>query len=203
MVTVRRFRAPDAPAVWALNDLPNIGATANPDVPLPLPPAAHPPATFPDLADIPTHFLTTGGEFLVAELDGHLVGMGGIRPTTTDTAHTALAGHLSGAPHLDPAGHHPGALLGPDGHHPGRTDAAHVLRVRVHPATRRRGVGRALMTALEERARDLGLRHMVLDTADNQPEAIAFYRRLGYRETGRERRPGWTWTLVYFTKRFD
>lgn len=40
----------------------------------------------------------------------------------------------------------------------------------------------------------------VLDTSTAQPEAIAFYRALGYAESGRETRPDWHWTLVYFSK---
>ncbi|GAA1036503.1 hypothetical protein GCM10009557_47400 [Virgisporangium ochraceum] len=161
-MTVRRFRAPDAPVLWALNNLPNVGATADPDAPLPLPPAQDPPAAFPDLADIPAGYLRAGGDFLVAERDGHLVGMGGIRPTGAGTAE--------------------------------------VRRLRVHPAVRRQGIGRSLLAALEQRARDLGLHRMALDTADNQPEAVAFYRALGYDESGRESHPDWSWTLVYFTK---
>jgi ribosomal protein S18 acetylase RimI-like enzyme len=165
VVTVRRFRDTDAPALWALNALPNIGATADPEAPIPLPPMAAPPASFPDLADVDASFLAPGGEFLVVELDGHIVGMGGFRPDVE-------------------AG-------------------AEVLRVRVHPATRRRGIGRALMAELEHRAAQRGLRAMRLDTATNQPEAMAFYLALGYREVARERRPGWTWTLVYYTKTLD
>jgi ribosomal protein S18 acetylase RimI-like enzyme len=163
VITVRRFADADAPTLWALNDLPNIGATADPAVPLPLPPAANPPASFPDLADIAGCFVRTGGEFLVAEQDGHLVGMGGIRPSGQRRAE--------------------------------------VLRVRVHPATRRRGVGRAVMTALEQRAGQLGLCELHLDTATNQPEAMAFYRSLDYQEVGREHRASWSWTLVYYAKR--
>jgi ribosomal protein S18 acetylase RimI-like enzyme len=162
VVTVRRFRESDTPVLWALNALPNIGETADPRVRIPLPPAAAPPAGFPDLADVEAGFLARGGEFLVAELDGHLVGMGGFRP--------------------------------------GGDARAEVLRVRVHPATRRRGIGRALMSELERRAGRCGLRAMHLDTATNQPEAMAFYEGLGYREVGRECRPGWTWTLVYYVK---
>jgi ribosomal protein S18 acetylase RimI-like enzyme len=162
MVTVRGFRSTDTPTLWALNALPNIGATADATVPLPLPPAAQPPAGVPDLADVRSGFVAAGGDFLVAELAGALVGMGGIRPGTG-----------------------------------GR---AEVLRIRVHPATRRRGVGRALMTALERRAVELGMRQAHLDTATNQPEAMAFYRSLGYREIGREHQPGWSWTLVYYLK---
>jgi ribosomal protein S18 acetylase RimI-like enzyme len=163
VITVRRFASADAPTLWALNDLPNIGATADPTVPLPLPPATNPPASFPDLADITGCFLRAGGDFLVAEQNGHVVGMGGIRPSGQ-----------------------------------GR---AEVLRVRVHPATRRRGVGRALMATLEQRAGELGVRELHLDTATNQPEAMAFYRSLDYQEVGREQRPGWSWILVYYAKR--
>ena len=162
VVTVRRFRGADAGMLWALNALPNIGETADPNVPIPLPPAIEAPVNFPDLADVAANFLAERGEFLVAELNGHVVGMGGYRP-------------------------------GADG-------CAEVLRVRVHPATRRRGIGRALMAELEGRAARDGLRSMHLDTATNQPEAMAFYRGLGYREAGRECRPGWTWTLVYYVK---
>ena len=162
VVIVRRFRDADAPVLWALNALPNVGETADASVPVPLAPAVEPPAAFPDLADVGASFLAVGGEFLVAELGGHVVGMGGYRP-------------------------------GADGR-------AEVLRVRVHPASRRRGVGRAVMTHLELRAALAGLHQMHLDTAVNQPEAMAFYQSLGYREVGRERRPGWSWTLVYYVK---
>jgi GNAT superfamily N-acetyltransferase len=163
VITVRKFADADAPTLWALNDLPNIGATADSTVPLPLPPAASPPGNFSDLADITGCFVRTGGDFLVAEQDGHLVGMGGIRPSGQRRAE--------------------------------------VLRVRVHPATRRRGVGRAVMTALEQCARELGIGELHLDTATNQPEAMVFYHSLGYGEVGREHRPAWSWTLVYYAKR--
>lgn len=162
MVTIRRFRDEDTRTLWALNALPNVGATADPLVSLPLVPAVEPPAGFSDLADVRTCFLDVGGEFLVAELGGHLVGMGGVRPSGEARAE--------------------------------------VLRVRVHPATRRRGVGRALMAALERWATRHGIRELHLDTATNQPEAMAFYQGLGYRETGREHQPDWWWTLVYYAK---
>ena len=57
------------------------------------------------------------------------------------------------------------------------------------------------MTALEQRAGELGMRELHLDTATNQPEAMVFYRSLGYAEVGREHRPSWSWTLVYYAKR--
>ncbi|WP_250004133.1 hypothetical protein [Actinoplanes sp. M2I2] len=81
MIRVRRFTDIDAPTSWALSDLPNIGATADSTVPLPLPPATSPPVDFPDLADITGRFVRSGGAFLVAELNGHLVGMGRFGPS--------------------------------------------------------------------------------------------------------------------------
>src|SRR5438045_1230718 len=67
----------------------------------------------------------------------------------------------------------------------------------------RRGFGRTLMCGLEDRAQALGYLELHLDTATNQPEAVAFYRALGYVEIGRESRPDWAWTLVYFTKHLN
>jgi ribosomal protein S18 acetylase RimI-like enzyme len=83
---------------------------------------------------------------------------------------------------------------------PNSKTRAEVKHIRVHPAMRRRGVGRSLMLGLEDAARRLGFQELHLDTAANQPEAVAFYRGLGYHEDGRETRPDWTWTLVYFVK---
>lgn len=159
---LRRFETSDARAVWALSDLPNIGETADTAMPLELPMPSDPPSEFPQLGDIHRSFLSAGGEFLVVEDDGHVIGMGGIRCNTPRQAE--------------------------------------VLHIRVHPATRRQGVGRLLMDGLEARARELGFDELHLNTATNQPEAVAFYRALGYTEAGTETRPGWSWTLQYFTK---
>lgn len=90
-------------------------------------------------------------------------------------------------------------LVGMAGFKPTRT-GAHVLRVRVHPAMRRCGIGAALMQELERGPAGSGIGRMHLDTADNQPDAIAFYRALGYTEVGRKTRPQWPCTLVYFEK---
>jgi len=53
----------------------------------------------------------------------------------------------------------------------------------------------------EARAVDLGFEELHLDTARNQPEAMAFYEALGHRCVGEDTRPEWTWALAYFTKR--
>jgi ribosomal protein S18 acetylase RimI-like enzyme len=91
-------------------------------------------------------------------------------------------------------------VVGMGGYRPNNLRQAEVLRVRVHPAVRRRGVGRAVMAELEARAATAGFTEMHLDTATNQPEAVRFYESLGYREVGRETHPEWHWTLVYFSK---
>jgi len=57
---------------------------------------------------------------------------------------------------------------------------AEVKRMYVAPAVRGRGVGRALLAALEAEARDLGATRLVLDTGPRQPEAIALYERAGF-----------------------
>lgn len=59
-----------------------------------------------------------------------------------------------------------------------------VKRMWTNPAYRRAGHASAVLAALEELARELGYRHVRLETGYAQPEALALYRRLGYREIG-------------------
>jgi GNAT superfamily N-acetyltransferase len=65
-----------------------------------------------------------------------------------------------------------------------RLDAgsAEVKRLYVDSGTRGRGVARALMLAMEERARELGYERLRLDTGASQPGALALFRSLGYEE---------------------
>lgn len=163
MTAVRRATRADSTRIWALNNLPNLGLTSDPSIPLDLEPPARPPSAFPDLENVEQSFVAIGGDFfIVADDQEHVLGMGGFKPAPPD--------------------------------------AVEVLRVRVHPATRRRGIGRMLMDRIEERAFELGYQKVTLDTATNQPEAVAFYEGLGYREVRRETRPEWSWTLAYFEK---
>jgi ribosomal protein S18 acetylase RimI-like enzyme len=55
-----------------------------------------------------------------------------------------------------------------------------VKRLYVHPGHRGRGAARALMSALEERARGRGMSAVRLETGTRQPEAMALYESLGY-----------------------
>lgn len=54
----------------------------------------------------------------------------------------------------------------------------------VDPAARGRGVGSALMTALERRARAEGLPVLRLETGDDLHDAHRLYRRHGFRDRG-------------------
>lgn len=57
---------------------------------------------------------------------------------------------------------------------------AHIRMLGVDPAARGRGVGRALMSASEERARRAGKRVLTLNTTRRMRAAQAMYERLGY-----------------------
>jgi ribosomal protein S18 acetylase RimI-like enzyme len=61
---------------------------------------------------------------------------------------------------------------------------ATVRRVAVHPAVQRRGIGQALMAALEGKARQRGIAVLQLATSQAQVAAQALYRRCGYRDVG-------------------
>jgi GNAT superfamily N-acetyltransferase len=58
--------------------------------------------------------------------------------------------------------------------------AAEIKRMYVVPPARRRGLGRALLGALEDAARALGYRVVRLDTGARQPHARALYESVGY-----------------------
>jgi GNAT superfamily N-acetyltransferase len=60
---------------------------------------------------------------------------------------------------------------------------AEVSKVMVHRRARRRGVGRALMLALEDHARRLGRTTLVLDTRQGDPSEI-LYREVGWTFAG-------------------
>ena len=55
-----------------------------------------------------------------------------------------------------------------------------VKRLWVRPDLRRAGVGARLMDAVVDGARELGFLDLYLETGFRQPEAIAFYPRIGW-----------------------
>ena len=59
-------------------------------------------------------------------------------------------------------------------------DDAEMKRVYVRESSRRRGLARQLVAAIEASAAEAGRKRLVLETGPRQPEAIAMYRALGY-----------------------
>jgi N-acetylglutamate synthase-like GNAT family acetyltransferase len=159
--TIRQYRRHDDPQVWALAEA-TAGSQPAAPLPLPLEPADGPPPQSPDLADIARVFLQSGGDFLVAEVGGAVVGTAGL-------------------------------LLGDDGQ-------ADVVRVAVHPAVRRRGIGTALLEAVERRAVGLGIHRLNLDVGDNAQDAIAFYLASGFHRHGEDEDTDQRWDVSFFSK---
>lgn len=59
-------------------------------------------------------------------------------------------------------------------------DVAEIKRMYADPRARGTGAAVALLRALEEEARALGIRLLVLETGTGQPDAVRFYEREGY-----------------------
>jgi ribosomal protein S18 acetylase RimI-like enzyme len=66
---------------------------------------------------------------------------------------------------------------------PNGSHRAEVAKVIVHTKARRRGIGRALMLAIEARARELGRTTLVLDTRRGDPSE-GLYTSVGYTLAG-------------------
>jgi GNAT superfamily N-acetyltransferase len=66
---------------------------------------------------------------------------------------------------------------------PNQTHRADVAKMLVHPAMRRRGMGAALMSAIEREARQRARMLLVLDT-ESGSEAERFYSALGWARAG-------------------
>lgn len=57
---------------------------------------------------------------------------------------------------------------------------AELKRMYVDPSVRRRGIGRALVSALESEARQLGTARVVLETGTRLAPALRLYEAMGY-----------------------
>ncbi len=67
-------------------------------------------------------------------------------------------------------------------------DRAEIKYMRVDPEFQRRGFGQVILTALEQRAAELGYETLHLDTAVQQKTARRLYESNGYREARRGRK---------------
>jgi [ribosomal protein S18]-alanine N-acetyltransferase len=63
-------------------------------------------------------------------------------------------------------------------------DEAEILTLAVRPAARGRGLGRALLQAAINKARDLGAVTMFLEVGADNPHALALYAGLGFAKVG-------------------
>ena len=66
-------------------------------------------------------------------------------------------------------------------------DEVHITNVAVHPDLRRRGVGRSLLNAVLDDARQRKLRLVVLEVRPSNVEALGLYESFGFRVVGRRR----------------
>jgi len=109
-----------------------------------------------DTPTAPEQFAPPYGRFFLACLDGEPAAIGGWR-----LRHDVGAAGLPG------------------------TRPAEVKRMFVRAPMRGRGLARAVLGALESSARAEGVDWLVLETGDQQPEAVGLYRSAGYTEVAR------------------
>ena len=64
-------------------------------------------------------------------------------------------------------------------------DVGEIKRMRVLPKYQGRGFGQKILTLLENRARELGYKKLILDTTVKQPVAQNLYLKNGYKEVRR------------------
>ncbi|MBA3468668.1 MAG: GNAT family N-acetyltransferase [Herpetosiphonaceae bacterium] len=75
-----------------------------------------------------------------------------------------------------------GALVAMGALRPLTSTRGEIKRMRVHPTMQGRGYGRAVLLALEARARELGYRELELETSVVQTAALGMYRSHGFVE---------------------
>jgi GNAT superfamily N-acetyltransferase len=68
-----------------------------------------------------------------------------------------------------------------------KPDVASFGQFAVRPSHQRRGIGRTLLGLVEQRARELGVRHLALDTSEHATNLITFYKSLGFHILGHHR----------------
>jgi ribosomal-protein-alanine N-acetyltransferase len=66
-------------------------------------------------------------------------------------------------------------------------DELHITNIAVHPAHRRRGLGRSLLGGVIQDGRERGLRIVVLEVRPSNREALPLYESFGFRVVGRRR----------------
>jgi GNAT superfamily N-acetyltransferase len=119
---------------------------------------------------------------------GNLVAQLGY-PTSTENMRARLAQVLARPDYVTLVAESAGQIVGLGGAflHPSLEydgEYARLTGLVVDRARRGTGVGKLLLERIETWARDRGARKMTLTSGKQRNEAHAFYRRLGYAETG-------------------
>jgi ribosomal protein S18 acetylase RimI-like enzyme len=86
-----------------------------------------------------------------------------------------------------------GIVTGVELTHPDKGTEMFLYELGVHPAYQRRGIGRALVSALAELARERGCYGMWVLTDDENLAALATYRGAGASESSRHTMLGWSY----------
>jgi GNAT superfamily N-acetyltransferase len=61
---------------------------------------------------------------------------------------------------------------------------AEIKRLRVHPSYQNKGYGQQILSQLEQKAKDLGISHLILDTLSNQLGAQKLFVKNGFQQKG-------------------
>jgi GNAT superfamily N-acetyltransferase len=109
---------------------------------------------------------------VMAELSGRYGGSGDDTPVDPDDFVPPNGAFF--VAHADPVG-----LVGCAGWRR-HGDDAELKRMFTASAARGRGLGRRMLTTIEESAREAGCKRVILETGDRQPEAVALYESAGY-----------------------
>jgi putative acetyltransferase len=76
-----------------------------------------------------------------------------------------------------------GQIIGTGALVPRQDSTTEVVRMSVAAEWRRQGIGRMILQALVDHARQAGYRRIILETTETWQEVIAFYLRFGFRIT--------------------
>jgi putative acetyltransferase len=102
-------------------------------------------------------------------------------PDLNDIAATYSAASNAGAAFL--VARSQGQIIGTGALVPRPQGTAEIVRMSVARDWRRQGIGRMILQALVERARQAGFRRLVLETTATWQEVVAFYLRFGFHIT--------------------
>ena len=75
---------------------------------------------------------------------------------------------------------HQGRIIGTGALVPRQEGTAEVVRMSVAADWRRKGIGRMILQALVDHARQAGFQRIILETTETWQEVIAFYLRFGF-----------------------